>query len=386
MKLNATSLVVKLFYTDGIVFYINRLFMINNIVLWFKRNKIQVWIWTLFIFYENVVVVVLFGIYAHPFIYIFHYIIIISFFYVHAHYLMPRVTRNKRNIFWKACLIMIVQIPIYVLMHYLVNYLLAYINIIPFASVKLDKDFIIRNCHRGTYFIGFSTGYYFLKNYFNERKKTEELERERLNNIINRQSIEQELVLAQNAYLKAQINPHFLFNTLDFVYHNVNMHSEVAGETIIRLAEMMRFAIDSDQMEGKIMLSEEIQQVNNLIFLNQVRKNNQLNVKFYFTDSINQIKIIPLIVLTLVENIFKHADLTNSSSPANISVDMNQEKLEISTSNLMNHSEFKSNHQSGINNIQKRLQHAYGDEAKLYCFINQHHFLVTITIPLKLLK
>jgi two-component system LytT family sensor kinase len=360
--------------------------MVERIILWFKGNRIHIWIWIFYIFYENVVIGILFDIYAHPLIYIVHYAIIIGFFYLHANYLLPKALGNKRKMLWKAFLIVIVQIPVYITLHFLANYILAIIHFIRFDAVKFNAEFVLRNFYRGFYFMAISTGYYFLKNYLNERKKTEELEREKLQDIIKRQRIEQELIIAQNAYLKAQINPHFLFNTLDFVYHNVNMHSAVAGEAIIRLSEMMRFAIDSDQMDGKILLSDEIEQVSNLIFLNQIRKNSKLHIDFNHQDSVMEFKIIPLVILTLVENIFKHGNLINPEMPANISIKIVQDKLIVNTCNLMNVEESVGRHGYGLINVQKRLQQVYGNEAKLVCITEHNKFLVELSIPIGLLK
>jgi two-component system LytT family sensor kinase len=355
-------------------------------LLWLNRNKIHVLVWISYVLYESVIIAILFNVYAHPLIYIVHSIIIIVYFYVHSDLLLPWSIKNRRNAFWRVPLIVIAQILIYIATHHLVNYLLALVDIVSYNSVKFNTDFIFRNFYRAIYFMAFATGYYFLKNYLNERKKTEKLERERLHNIINKQKIEQELSIAQNAYLKAQINPHFLFNTLDFVYHNVNKHSEVAGDTIIRLAEMMRFAIDSDQMEGTIELIEEIEQVNHLLFLNQVRRNNQLHINFFYSDNVEKVKIIPLVLLTLTENIFKHGDLTNAASPARIAITLDRHQLYIDTSNFVNHDEITPKSQSGLINIKKRLIYAYNNQARFDYHIDNNRFVVNIAIPIALLK
>ncbi|WP_165501733.1 sensor histidine kinase [Pedobacter frigiditerrae] len=234
--------------------------------------------------------------------------------------------------------------------------------------------------------MGFSTGYYYLKTYLKERKRAENLEKERLEKIIQQQKIEQELVIAQNAFLKAQINPHFLFNTLDFIYHNVNKYSETAGDAVIKLAQMMRFAIDSNEMEQTIYLAYEIEQVENLLYLYQIRKNNDLNIHFAYTDEVKQFRLIPLVVLTLVENIFKHGDISNAEDIAFVNLEVKNDLLIIQAVNLINVNKIKGSNNSGLNNIQKRLNYAYGDKIIFQYQVISNHFKVDIKIPISFLK
>ncbi|KQC00586.1 histidine kinase [Pedobacter sp. Hv1] len=240
---------------------------------WLKRNKYDLIAWLGFVFYETILVGLLFNQFVNFFIYFAHYAVIIVFFYIHANYTLPYTLKNKTRAIFLLPAIIIVQITLYILAHRLVDIILFALEIIkPDAYNKFGSDYILRNIYRGLYFLGFSTGYYYLRNYFKERKKTEELEKQRLNDVILQQQTEQALAKAHNAFLKAQINPHFLFNTLDFVYHHVNEHSPMAGETIISLAQMMRYAIDADKMGEFVELGDEIVQVENLIYLYQIRK------------------------------------------------------------------------------------------------------------------
>ena len=204
--------------------------------------------------------------------------------------------------------------------------------------------------------------------------------------IIDRQKVAQELVIAQNAFLKAQINPHFLFNSLDFIYHNVNKHSEVAGEAIVKLAQMMRFAIDSNEMGDTIYLGEEIEQVENLLYLYQIRKTSDLNVHFSYTDEVRQLRLIPLVILTLVENIFKHGDISKDDDIAVINLAIVNEQLIIQTMNLINISTVQNSNHSGLNNIKKRLNYAYGDSVVCQNQTIGNHFKVNIVISIPLLK
>nr|WP_237488179.1 sensor histidine kinase [Hufsiella ginkgonis] len=219
--------------------------------------------------------------------------------------------------------------------------------------------------------------------YNKEKRRAEELERIRLNNIINQQRTEHELSKAQNAFLKAQINPHFLFNTLDFVYHKVNTLSLAASDAIITLAEMMRYAIDSDKKGDFVVLSEEIEQVENLLHLYQLRKNNELAIRFEHTPEVGGLEIIPLVLLTLVENIFKHGDLNSPGHEALIEVYRDDNYLHLNTSNLIGHKHNPDIPHTGLDNIERRLGYTYGDLKRFsYGAGDDNYFTVSVSIPL----
>ncbi|TKC09958.1 hypothetical protein FA048_07035 [Pedobacter polaris] len=361
--------------------------MLKNSLNWIKKYKIHFIVWALFMLYETVVIGLLFNLYGNPIIYIAHYIVIVSIFYVHANFILAWALRDKTNVIWRLPFIIIIQIILYILLNYSADLILIGLNLIEVKGKhNLDSTFILRNLYRGIYFLGFSTGYYFLSNFLSQRKKTEELEKEKLEKVIQQQKTEQELIIAQNAFLKAQINPHFLFNTLDFIYHKVNMHSEIAGEAVIRLSQMMRYAIDSDEMENTIYLADEIEQVENLIYLYQIRKTNDLNVYFSYTEDVKHLQLIPLVLLTLVENIFKHGDISDDDDIAYINLSILNELLQIQTVNLINHHKVKNTTNSGLNNIHKRLCYAYGNEVSFQYQSIDQHFKANIEIPVKLLK
>lgn len=361
--------------------------MIKRILEWIKKMRIHFIVWIVFICYDLGLVSLMNKLTPSPIIDPLHFLINICFFYLHAHFILPWGLKNKWSIKFLLVPLILLQLVCYVLMHFSLDKILIAVEIINLKrEYVLNFNVITRNLYRGIYFLGFSTGYYFLKTYLAERRKTDELEKGRLQKIIQQQQIEQELVWAKNAYLKAQINPHFLFNTLDFVYHKVNAQSEAAGEAIIKLAEMMRFAINADELEHSIVLNEEIEQVENLIYLNQMRKSLPLNLQFTYVEEIRKLRLIPLVILTLVENIFKHGDLSNPNHPATVSLLINDQMLTIQTNNLICRQESNISNQSGLKNIHQRLIYAYGDRVVFSHNIENEYFNVIICVPLEILS
>lgn len=359
--------------------------MMNSWYSWLVRYRLHVLIWALYITYE---ISLLAGMdtYGSPMNWAFHYSLIIALFYFHAHIGMRWAMSNLLNSFWRMPLIILFELFAYILLSFCGDQILSKWDLLEVQLPPgITKPYLLRTCFREIYFTGVSTGYYFLLTYNRERLKSEELERQKLNEIISRQKAEQELINAQNAFLKAQINPHFLFNTLDFIYHNILALSPIAADAIITLAEMMRFAIDSDKMGEFILLGDELDQVVNLRYLNQLRKNQETAFELLYDEETRDVKFIPLVLLTLAENIFKHGDL-GKGQKAMLQVFIADGVLHIHSSNTGHGQQRTHSHKTGLVNLEKRLHHTYGDAA-LFSYGDDAtgHFNVWVKVPLHLL-
>lgn len=315
--------------------------------------------WAIFLFYEIVLVGLYTKYFGNPFRYILVYSLNITFFYFHAKVTLMKGLRKNNSSIIVFPVLLIVEIICYISISYISQLLLSkYTDMTEGVVVKFDYQFCLGAIFRACYFIVFSTGYYFLDHYLKERKKAEDLEKTRLENII-------QIAKSENAYLRAQINPHFLFNTLDFIYHNARERAPIAAESISVLSDMMRYAVDSAHQGDIISLGLEISQVENLINLHQLRENHSLNIRLWYDDDASEIKIIPLVLLTIVENMFKHGELNNRNSPGNIYIKLINSDLIIQTKNKSSYVQPYKNLSSGLENIKKRLKHAYSDNAVL---------------------
>ncbi len=360
--------------------------MLKKSLAYLTENRIHVLIWFAFFFYESVMVYLLFGVNSHPLTYAAHYVIILCFFYFHSHVLLDWMGPNlTRRLYWAPVLIFL-EVALYILCQYLVDRMLILARVITVDSYPLSWAFALRNLYRGLYFLGFSTGYFFLRNYWQQRRKAELLEKQRLYGIIKEQRFEHELAKTQNAYLKAQINPHFLFNTLDYVYSQVAEQSSDVGKTIVSLAQMMRFAIESDQGDGAIMLEEEIAQVENLIFLHQVRRPTQLQIDFCYTQEVAQLRLIPLVLLTLVENMFKHGDLSPGEKKATVNLAVVQQVFHLETFNALAAKKMAGSTKAGLANIAQRLRFAYGEGCTFsFGSVEGGAFRTSLSVPVSVL-
>lgn len=361
----------------------NGLFIESDWFNWLRSRKLHLWVWSVFIAYETIIVGILYDIWGNPVTYLFHYFVTISLFYLHSDIILPWALRVKSQALLKLTLTVTIQIVIYVIAHYVVDLFLIAIKIVSVKTpYQLNSTFILRNLYRGFFFMGFATGYYFLQTSIKQKKRTADLEKEQLNAIIQQKNTEQELFKAKNAFLKAQINPHFLFNTLNFIYNKVSVSSPEAAEAVLSLSDMMSYAITSDDSGGMIKLEDEMEQTMNLISLFKLRKNQPIYLKVEFTESTKLFRFIPLVLLSLAENMFKHGQLHDPNHEATLKVYIENEILYFESYNYSRPQKSKRS-STGLDNVESRLKFAYGDEVSfIYGIEKEEYFRLKLGVPL----
>lgn len=187
------------------------------------------------------------------------------------------------------------------------------------------------------------------------RKQQKVLEEQKL-------QLEVEKSSANLNFLKAQINPHFLHNTLNFLYAKSLPYSPELSEGILTLSDIMRYALsEGNAKDGKAPLKDEIEHVWNVIKINQLRFSNKLNVNFNVIGLVEGINIIPFVLITIVENAFKHGDLKDQGHPIEIQLEVNGKKLRFWCTNKKKSGPKELSTGVGLDNIKKRLDLAYGN-------------------------
>lgn len=335
----------------------------NNIFNPLGRYRFHWLSWSLFVLYEVAVAGILYGRLSSFGDYALHYSINIALFYVHALYVMPKGFRPSTHRFWLIPTLILGEIIVYTLFTYAMERLAIHLFQVRMTRLpEIDYMYFLRSAWRAIYFMGFATGYYFLTRFLSERMRVGQIEKQRLLDIIDKQHLQTELIRSQNAYLKAQINPHFLFNTLNYVYNSVRKTSTPAAEAVLSLSHMMRYALQSEDEHQQTDLLEEIQQVEHLLHIHRIRQENRLQIALRYGTNLAGIRFIPLVLITLVENMFKHGDLTEESAPAEIVISSEEGELKITTLNRCLDVR-PDGHRIGLDNIRKRLQHTYQHRA-----------------------
>lgn len=344
--------------------------------------------WSTFILYETVILGLFMGHFLYIGDYVIHYAHNIALFYFHAHVVLYITLRRKFIPVWTMPFVVVLEIVLYLLILYVIDSIAAkFPSVFGMGEVVIDRPYLLKYIWRALYFIGFSTGYYFLITFLKEKERATTLEKQQLNQIIEQQKIEKELTKAQNAYLRAQINPHFLFNTLNFIYNKTRKTAPVAADAILTLSAMMRYAVETSEEKGHIFIGEEIEQVHNLIHLHKLRQNEQIYFEVQVQQGVQKLGIIPLVLITLAENIFKHGNLSLKGHPALIRIYIMENILHIETDNLINSIHNTSGLSKGLENIEKRLHSTYLDAANfLYMTAAHNHFKTHVMIKLEALS
>ncbi|HEV7620311.1 MAG TPA: histidine kinase [Flavisolibacter sp.] len=224
------------------------------------------------------------------------------------------------------------------------------------------------------FFLGITILIAYLTSLRDEKKHNLILEEQKM-------QLEVEKSQANFNFLKAQINPHFLHNTLNFLYARSLRYSPELSEGILTLSEIMRYALsEGNTKDGKVLLQQEIEHVNNVIKINQLRFNNNLKVCMQVHGVVNHTTIIPFVLITIVENAFKHGDLQNAEFPIEI-------KLNVSNNHLLFHCRNKKKKGPkdkttglGLDNIKKRLDLAYGQNYSLDIKDENEFYTTELTI------
>lgn len=179
-----------------------------------------------------------------------------------------------------------------------------------------------------------------------------------------REAQRQEL-LVQNqqtelAYLRSQINPHFLFNTLNNIYSLFFQKSDLALQAVERLTVMLRYGL-YEQAE-RVPLSQEVEHLLNFIELEKMRYNYEPHLEIRFPEQLDHLSVPPLLLLTFVENAFKHGDLRQ---PVTIDLNLQGNQLSYKVVNQLKQQQVDKVGGIGLGNLQKRLALIYGDQQEM---------------------
>lgn len=287
--------------------------------------------------------------------------------YLNYFYFLPRFLREKKS--WR----------------YLIQFAVIFAVLI-YLRINLERYLIFTNTGRE---VPFMTRFYvqvYMNNFFIVvflamlRFAVEWFELES-----NKKSIENERLTAELNFLKAQINPHFLFNTLNNLYYLAYSKSPNTPEVIAKLSQMMRYMI-YDSNYTQVPLSKEIEYMENYISLERLRLNDAIPINFDVKGDVSAYVITPLIFITFLENAFKHGVSNNNPKAfvnVAISLDGKQctyivENSRISTAKP--ESEEKSG--IGLQNLKRRLELSYPERHKLIVNDLPDRYRVTLKIML----
>ncbi|PWK23896.1 histidine kinase [Arcicella aurantiaca] len=189
--------------------------------------------------------------------------------------------------------------------------------------------------------------------------------------------------MTQIAFLQAQINPHFLYNTLNFIYSEAIMVSDSVAESIMTLSNIMRYTLTETGKDTLVSLYSEINHIKNYLKLQKMRFSNELYLDLTIEgeENINHLEILPLVLISFIENIFKHGDIHDPKNPAKIIMLIEENSLFLSIYNRKNKGPKEHTSGVGMNNIRTRMDILYGDKYNVNIFVDtEDEFALEFTI------
>ncbi|MCB4809136.1 histidine kinase [Tamlana sp. 62-3] len=193
--------------------------------------------------------------------------------------------------------------------------------------------------------------------------------------------IKNEKLKAEIAYLKAQINPHFLFNTLNSLYALVLTKSDDAPSAILKLSELMRYAT-TESGNNFVNLDKDVQIINAFIDLQRLRLTNKTKITTHFTGDFKNYKVSPFILICLVENAFKYGSDTENSSEITISLTLNKNNLNLEVKNNIVNPNIPFTTKKGISNTKSQLNLFYPNKHKLVIAKQDQTYKVNLDLNL----
>ena len=196
---------------------------------------------------------------------------------------------------------------------------------------------------------------------------------------LERQNLQSELKL-----LKNQINPHFLFNTLNNIDSMIKKNPDCASQSIVELSEMMRYMIYEANVE-KVPLKKELDYIDNYLHLQKLQYGNQELVEYTLTGEPERIEVAPMLFIPFVENAFKHCTNKETRHAIRFEFLCDADKIRFEAMNIADKSQVISKDKTsgiGLDTVKRRLEILYHRRHDLQIQEKNDYFCVSLTLKI----
>ena len=217
------------------------------------------------------------------------------------------------------------------------------------------------------FMIALAVGMRYIIRWYEERKKLEEERRRNAEAELN--------------WLKNQLNPHFLFNTLNNISSLVQIDADKAQDSIAQLSDLLRYAL-YDTNNQKVKVVDEVAFMENYIALMSLRCSEKTVVEVHFDEFDPSLRISPLLFISLVENAFKHGTSAHHDAFVKINMGIDGSDLVFSCENSLIPKETKDYSGSGvgIENLRRRLELLYQGDYSYESFVEHGRYVAIVRI------
>lgn len=287
----------------------------------------------------------------------------ISIFYINYTLLIPQLVqeRKKYGMYVFSMLLLIAFMCILKTMIAILNsdVILAYVSKDGRKMYTEVLEYVVRSVFTSGFFIVISTLIKLAIDWFGNERVQRKLESEKKD--------------MELQFLKSQLNPHFLFNSLNNIYSLAYQKSDKTADAVLKLSEIMRYMI-YESNDSWVSLSKEIEYVKSFIELQKLRFKDGAAVELTLNGEIDDQRIVPLILISFVENAFKHGVANDPKDPIKINIIANQKILHFSITNRKSKQNKDEMGGVGLNNVERRLQLLYPERYKLNIVNSATHY------------
>lgn len=217
------------------------------------------------------------------------------------------------------------------------------------------------------FYLGFACTLYLSKQWYLQREQMRQIELEKLNTELE--------------YLRAQINPHFLFNSINTIYFQIDKQNNAARETLEKFSDMLRYQL-YECAGNTIAVEKEIQYIKNYITLQKLRLGRQYTVELLIDQKLTGYLIPPLLLIPFIENAFKHVShSTDRVNEIKFELTKSETALRFTASNTTDGQTSTEPGGIGLKNVTRRLDLLYGSQYLLNIRQQPGVFMVTLEIP-----
>jgi sensor histidine kinase YesM len=295
------------------------------------------------------------------------YILVLIFFYSHTYYLLPNFYYQQKNWMFASSVLFALAIIIFLPAAMLFVSQPFETNLPNGETPYFTLNTLIRLHIKESILLFFTAWFASLAMRINHRFK----------------QLQQDKVNAELSYLKAQINPHFLFNTLNSIYSLAIVHSDKTAESIVKLSGMMRYVI-SETSKKFVPLEKEMNYIDSYINLQKIRLGETAIVNYAFSGQVSGKTIAPLVLIPFIENAFKHGVNPEETSQIDIQISVSDSKLYLHVFNLKVPHRYDAFTHSGhgLENGKNQLRYLYPNKHFLKIDNNNLSFTVTLNLQL----
>ncbi|MFA6275105.1 MAG: sensor histidine kinase [Pedobacter sp.] len=298
-------------------------------------------------------------------------VINVSLFYINALILIPDIIKKRQKTWlYLFLLVGLIVVAVVIKLGIAVMYpeiILEHMGPNKKKSMQSYDGYLIQALFITGFFVVISSLLKFATDWFSNERIQRNLESEKKD--------------MELQFLKSQLNPHFLFNSLNNIYSLAYQKSEKTADAILKLSEIMRYMI-YESNDSWVDLNKEVEYVKSFVELQKLRFKDGAAVEITINGEIDGQHIVPLILISFVENAFKHGVANDHEDPIKINIIANQKILHFSVSNKKSKTNKDAMGGVGLNNVERRLQLLYPDRYKLNIVNSATHYTTELMLDL----